>query len=79
MMKTPSSVRILSIRFTDDGNITIDWLDENEMSKNGGTIRSTYVTPSGIAESKEVEYYVIELMQDCDELLGHARKLVERT
>lgn len=77
MMKTPSSIRILSVRFTDDGNITIDWLDENEMTKVGGQIRSTYVTPTGIAESKEVSYYVTELMQDCDELLGHARKLVE--
>lgn len=77
MMKTPSTIRILSIRFTDDGNVTIDWLDENEMSKHGGTIRSTYVTPTGINESDQVSYWIKELMQDCDELLGHARKAVE--
>lgn len=76
-MKTPSSIRILSVRFSDDGNVTIDWMDENEVTKNGGTIRSTYVTPSGIQGSADVEYWLREFFQDVDELLGHARKVVE--
>lgn len=77
-MKAPnSSIRILSVRFSDDGNVTIDWVDENEMDKNGGTIRSTYLTPAGVQSSPEVEYWLREFFQDVDELLGHVRKVVE--
>lgn len=70
------SVRLLSVRFADDGTITIDWTDEADMKKEGGTIHSTYITLAG-QEEPQVSYWARELFQDLDELLGHARRLVE--
>jgi hypothetical protein len=69
-------IKLLSVRFADDGDVTIDWMDTAQSSKDGGTIHSTYVTMEGQG-AEHVEYWLRELMQDVDELLGHARKLVE--
>lgn len=71
------SIRILSIRFSDSGEVTIDWVDEAVMKPTGGTIHSSYFTPEAIAKDAQVEYWTKELMQDVDELLGHVRKMLE--
>jgi hypothetical protein len=69
-------IKILSVRFSDDGDVTIDWVDHGASSKDGGTIHSTYITIEGQGDD-QVEYWLKEVRQDVDELLGHARKLVE--
>lgn len=71
------SVRLLSVRFSDDGTITIDWSDETMMKREGGTIHSTYFTTAALETDEQVAYWAKEMFQDIDELLGHARKLVE--
>lgn len=69
-------MRVLSVRWSDDGDITIDWADEHEMKKEGGEVHSIYVTPQGQSADEQVAYYVKELNQDVDELLGHIRKML---
>ena len=69
--------RILNIAFSDEGNISIDWMETTEMHPQGGTYRTTYVTLAGREASEHVEYYAKEIKQDADELLHHSLKMLE--
>lgn len=71
--------RILAIQFSDEGNISIDWMDTSEMSPQGGTYKTTYITLSGQETDEQVAYWVKELRQDADEFLHHVLKMLAST
>ena len=68
--------RVLNISFSDEGNISIDWMDTSEQSPAGGTYHQTIVTLAGREVSQDVEYWSKELRQDADEFLHHVLKML---
>ncbi len=70
-------IRILSVRFSDGGETTIDWIDEGASQKGGYEIHSSVITLAG-QEDEQINYWMRELRQDADELLGHTRKMLDK-
>lgn len=69
--------QIHTIQFSDEGNVSIDWVETDELRPGGGTFNQTYVTLTGREASEQVEYYVKELRQDAEELLHHTLKMLQ--
>lgn len=69
--------RIQNLQFFDDGRISIEWIDTEEQTPEGGQFHTTYVTLAGQEFEKNVEYYVNEVRQDVDELLHHTLKMLK--
>jgi len=68
--------RILNIAFSDNGNISLDWMDEGEQAREGGTYNTTFVTMAGLEKSEQVNYYAKELKEDADEFLHAVLKML---
>lgn len=62
-------MRVLSVRFEDDGTIIVDWVMEAEQTKYGGVAHSTWVSLDGQEKFDQVSYYVDEIRSDIEQLL----------
>ena len=62
-------MRVIGVRFEDDGTVVVDWVSEREQSRFGGEGHSTYITTDGQAKNDKLGYYVEELRQDAAELV----------
>lgn len=63
-------VRIIGIRFDDEGTVYIEWAYESEQTRQGGTVRTTYITLDGQDKDEQIGYFVKELQEDASELLA---------
>jgi hypothetical protein len=62
-------MRLLGVRFEDDGMVIVDYLMENEQSKFGGMAHSMWVSLDAQEKYESIEYYVKELREDAASLL----------
>ena len=60
---------ISGVQFDEDGGITIQWADADEVDDEGGTYHNTHISPFGQERDARVGYYSAELRQDVEELL----------
>lgn len=72
------SRRVLNIQVNDeDGRIQIDWIETEEMRKEGGQFHTVYVTLAGREADEQVDYYAKEFLEDCDQLLHLTLKMLK--
>jgi len=64
-------MRVLGVRISDeDGSLLIDWYEESEQKRTGGTTYQTIITREALDEWKHIGYYANELREDLTELVG---------
>jgi len=66
-------MKVIGCRFDGD-DVIVEWYDEKEQKPQGGVVYQTVITKAAVEDWEHVGYYVNELRDDLDELIGWYEK-----